>query len=229
MQNTGMHTVCSFVLFGNLESSLRCIFLLIPWRFSPPLSPFLTWNLHNFMNARHRLATNWIFPEVDFVKIITSPQTHSQKKYEPLFFFICRRATSQSTMTCKNMSANLPLWYIYNCTMSSSYIVRAVFLLIKLNMFRPTPHPHLKAHRPESLRSVTVTVHHSKKKGRCVYGQGPMRLFTPLRNGPISCWKSNKVLTEIHYLEWRNDTAFLCNSQQLKCLILSYEPTLFTS
>lgn len=38
-------------------------------------------------------------------------------------------------MTCENLFPTLPLWWIYNYTMWSSYIVRALFYLIKLNIF----------------------------------------------------------------------------------------------
>lgn len=45
--------------------------------------------------------------------------------------------------------------------MSSSYIVIALFLLIKLNIFRPPP--HLKTHRP---------IAHVCDKSQCITGEG---------------------------------------------------------
>lgn len=98
--------------------------------------------------------------------------------------------------------------------MSSSYIVRALFILIKLNIvffffFLPTappPTPTLK-----TALIAHVCDHHSAsqenptgRKGgvgwgaeRGVYGQGRMRLlYAPLRNGHL---KSCRVLTEIQY------------------------------
>lgn len=181
MQNTGRHTVCLFTLPFQFE----VFFFLIPAK---------VYRIRKLL--RHQLAPNWsrLLKSHHFLSATFPKKT--EKKVE-LFFH--GQATSQSTMTCKNDFPNSPIWYIYNCTMLSSYIVRALILLIKLNffffLFKQTldPDPSLKTHRPDHSRlwqSQCITGEwNSKLRGRGVYDQGLDETIYTTRNEQIYCWR----------------------------------------
>lgn len=134
-------------------------------------------NFIEFNNAQ--LAARWIFPWVNFSKSCHFALSRiPTQKYDSLS---CRQATSQSTMTCKKHFPNLPLWYIYNCTLVSSYIVRALFLcLFFFNKAENLSGP------PPTWKCITLIAHvcdgHSeshrrmKKRKRCVWS-GSIGLF----------------------------------------------------
>lgn len=168
----------------------------------------------------HESDTN--FPSATFTKTKTKQQlmSHFKSAGKPL---------PRAPWPVKTYSLTYLLWYIYNCTMSSSYIVRALFLLIKLNISNPAPSttPTPKNTPPLSLTSVTVTVNRRRMKQQEKQGEVEgcvcmvRGLWDYLHHWEMVKYhvlKSNKVLTEIQYPEWRNDTAFLCYSQQLKSL-----------
>lgn len=110
----------------------------------------------------------WIYP---FSKTHTdSPQPHSPPQ-NIWTTSICRQATFQSTMTCSNTFPKSPLWYIYNCTMSSSYIVRGHVYFHKAERLLPLYHRKQQHNTPtaRACDSQCITEENSKKRRGCVY------------------------------------------------------------
>lgn len=103
-----------------------------------------------------------------------------------------RQATSQSTMTCMDIFPKLRLWYIYNCTMSSSYTVRALFVLIK----QEDSLSRLDRHRPDCS---------CLWQSQCVMGEWDGQK----RGRFVRAWWDYLHLEDIKFFEWSN----------LKCLL----------